>query len=119
ERGWIANANNKPVGGEYKHYLATFYEPDSRYIAIAEELSKPEKFAVKDFKELQSNVYSNHAKDITRRILPVLEMYVVDEDIKTAYTYLSNWNFNYDKSATAASIFDTFFLKFFSNTVRD
>ncbi|TNE69284.1 penicillin acylase family protein [bacterium] len=119
ERGWIANANNKPIGPEYKHYLATFYEPDSRYKAIAEELNKADKFTVKDFKELQSNVYSNHAKDITSRILPVLEMYVVDEDIKTAYTYLSNWNFNYDKSATAASIFDTFFLNFFRNTVQD
>lgn len=119
EKGWIANANNKLINNDYPYYIATFYEPDSRIKAIEDVLKHKNEFESSDFEALQNSVYSNHAKEITERILPILQTELSDEAIKTAYTYLSNWNFQYEVSATAASIFDMFFLKFFKNTIGD
>jgi len=120
EKGWIANANNAVIAEEYPYYIATFYEPESRFQQIEEMLTSKEQFKPSDFEEFQENVYSHHAKTITQYILPILTPLIgEDKDLKIAHTYLSNWLFNYDISSSAASIFDIFFMKFTQNTLGD
>lgn len=119
EKGWIANANNKLVANPYPHYIGTFYEPDSRINQIEKVLTSKKVLTESDFEQLQSDVFSHHAQEISGLILPILENHLNDEDLKIAHTYLTNWDFKFTKSATAASIFDVFFTKLVKNTLAD
>jgi penicillin G amidase len=117
ENGIIANANN-PVGGDnYPYYLTAFWEPDSRIRRIEEVLSSRRLHNSQMYKELQNDVFSHQARDISAIILPVLEA-SSDTLILKALPYLQNWDFLFTKSATAASIYEGFFLNFVKNTFK-
>lgn len=115
--GYIANANNPVVGENYPYYLTAFWEPDSRIRRIEEVLQSRRLHSSLTFKELQNDVFSHHARDLTYIILPVLE---TSEDtlIAAALPYLRNFDFNYTRNATAASLLDGFFLNFVESAFR-
>ncbi|WP_103664022.1 penicillin acylase family protein [Gracilimonas amylolytica] len=118
EDGWIANANNKLTTGGYPYYIATFWEPPSRIERIEQILLNNENFSYRDFESLQNDSYSNFAAKLTPIILEILR----DQDaynFDLPISYLENWNFEYSLSSTAASIFDTFFLNFTENSLKD
>jgi len=119
KRGWIANANNRVVSKNYPYYLATFWEPPSRITTITNFLESHKDFTVDDFKQLQNSSLSSNAKMITGNILPVLESDSEDSLIAEAIPYLKNWDYKYEPSETAASIFDTFFMDLARNTLED
>lgn len=117
-QGWIANANNKITTNNYPHYLATFWEPPSRMERISEFMNSHETFSVSLFEELQNDSHSKLAEQLTPVILEIIynqEIY----DFDMVASYLENWNFKYEKSSTAASIFDTFMMKLAKNTFMD
>ena len=118
EDGWIANANNKLTTEGYPYYIATFWEPPSRIERIEQILLNNENFSYRDFESLQNDSYSNFAAKLTPIILEILR----DQDaynFDLPISYLENWNFEYSLSSTAASIFDTFFLNFTENSLKD
>lgn len=118
EDGWIANANNKLTTDGYPYYIATFWEPPSRIERIEQILLNNENFSYRDFESLQNDSYSNFAAKLTPIILEILR----DQDaynFDLPISYLENWNFEYSLSSTAASIFDTFFLNFTENSLKD
>ena len=117
ESGFIANANNPVGGADYPHYLTAFWEPDSRIRRIEEVLSSKRLHSKDLYRELQNDVFSPQAKDITSIILPVLEA-SSDTLMQKALPYLRNWDFRFTESATAASLYEGFFLKFVENTFR-
>ncbi len=117
ESGFIANANNPVGGADYPHYLTAFWEPDSRIRRIEEVLSSKRLHSKDLYRELQNDVFSPQAKDITSIILPVLEA-SSDTLLQKALPYLRNWDFRFTESATAASLYEGFFLKFVENTFR-
>jgi penicillin G amidase len=117
QSGYIANANN-PVGGtDYPHYITAFWEPDSRIRRIEEVLGSRRLHNKSLYRELQNDVFSHQAQDITSIILPVLEV-SNDTLVKKVLPYLKNWDFKYTHSATAASLFEGFFLNFVENTFK-
>ncbi|HAC15971.1 MAG TPA: hypothetical protein DCE78_08520 [Bacteroidetes bacterium] len=97
--------------------MTAFWEPDSRIRRIDEVLSSRRLHNLQSFKELQNDVFSHHAKDLTEIIIPVLSA-SSDTLIQIALPYLQNWDFNYTESATAASLMDGFFLKFVENVFK-
>ncbi|MFV1884302.1 MAG: penicillin acylase family protein [Balneola sp.] len=118
EKGWIANANNKLTTDAYPHYIATFWEPESRIKRIIELLNSKQAFNHEDFALFQNDSYSSFAASVTPIILEVIQNQNV-YDFSLPVSYLENWDFNYDENSTAASIFDAFFLNFTKNTLKD
>jgi len=115
--GFIANANNPVVSENYPYYLTAFWEPDSRIRRIEAVLGEYDVHTPALFMALQRDVYSYQAADITAIILPVLQQYndgILDEILP----YLQNWDFNYTRAATAASLHDVFFLTFVENAFK-
>jgi penicillin amidase len=63
---------------------------------------------------MQNDRYSVYAKKVSRLILPALQS-APDSGFATAIDYLKHWDFTYDVSETAASIFDSFMLHLSKN----
>tara|TARA_R110002124_G_scaffold83383_1_gene218317 strand:+ start:401 stop:2878 length:2478 start_codon:yes stop_codon:yes gene_type:complete len=118
EQGWIANANNKITTDSYAHYIATFWEPPSRIERITEILQTNQKLTAETFSTLQNDVYSKHAEKLTPVILDIIKSQNVF-NFDNAVSYLENWDYKYTTNATAASIFDVFFLNLTKNTLQD
>ncbi len=112
--GFISNANNPPMDS-YPYYLTAFWEPESRQQRILEVLSERKRFTVDDFKALQNDVLSVNARELAPLILPALQT-SEDSLIQVAIPYLLNWDYQYNTSATAASLFDSFFMNLTRNT---
>lgn len=121
ERGWVANANNPVTTDDYPHYLTTYWEPGARYNRIQQYLQQNRAFSPQMFQQMQNDTYSLFARDLTQIILPILKK--ADQsnryNFETVISYLKNWDFSYEASETAASIFDVFLLKLSENTFQD
>lgn len=118
DKGWIANANNKITTDSYPYYIATFWEPPSRIERIEEVLTQNETLTPEIFSDLQNDNYSAFAAEITPIILNIIEQQD-SYNFDLVVSYLDNWDFNYDKNSTAASILDVFLLKLAENTFKD
>ncbi|MFU8861097.1 MAG: penicillin acylase family protein [Cyclonatronaceae bacterium] len=110
--GWLANANNRINDSRIPNYISHFWEHPSRYERIREVLGNGTDFEAAAMKDLQNDVFSHHARNITGSIMPVLEQATGDSLIRNILPYLSNWNYQYDVNSTAASILDAFVLAF-------
>lgn len=117
--GWIANANNKLHTDSYPYYLATFWEPPSRIQRITDLILQNNRVDADHFKRMQNDTYSEHAKTITELILPVLRSAPESYDFSKVFPYLENWNYRYERTSTASSILDVFFLHLTRNTLED
>jgi penicillin amidase len=115
--GYIANANNPVIDDNYPYYITAFWEPDSRIRRIEEVLQSKRLHSKQSFRDLQLDNFSHQAKDITELIIPILNA-SNDTLIQKALPYLQNWDYRYTKSATAASIYEKFFLKFVEKTFK-
>lgn len=114
--GFISNANNPPLDG-YPNYLTTFWEPESRQRRIIDALAGRTGLTPDDMQALQVDVVSTLARELTPLILPALQA-SADSTVKVAIPYLLNWNYRYDRSATAASLFDMTFLNLSEQVFR-
>lgn len=114
--GFISNANNPPVSG-YGRYITTFWEPESRQQRILETLGRRTGLTAHDMQALQNDVMSAMARDLTPLVIPAL-MAKQDSVFDDAIPYLLNWNYRYDRSSTAASLFDMAFLKLSEKVFR-
>lgn len=118
ESGWIAHANNKPAGENYPQHIAAFWEPQARLERISGFLAQTPELTSAHFEELQNDNYSKFAEYTVPVILSIIKnqsIYSFDE----AVSYLENWDYKYDKNATAASIFEVFLNKLVANTFKD
>lgn len=115
--GYIANANNPVIDENYPYYITSFWEPDSRIRRIDEVIQSKRLHSKQSFKDLQLDNFSHQAKDITELIIPILNA-SSDTLIQKALPYLQNWDYRYTKNATAASIYENFFLKFVEKTFK-
>ena len=117
EKGFIAHANNKMHSDSYPYYIATFWESPSRIMRIEQELEFSNQLSAEDMQALQFDVYSEHAREITEIILPVLRGESDNRFIARALPYLENWDYKFNSVSTAASIFDLFFMKLSKNVL--
>ena len=116
----IATANNKIVDDTYPYYLTNYWEPPSRIMRIEELLKGREKLSVEDFQRMQNDVVSPHAGEIVPLILRAFEGLTPEDDqLRTALTYLRNWDDALRKDDVAASIFNAFFVKLLYNIYHD
>lgn len=119
EKGFVAHANNKLHPEGYPHYIGTFWEHPSRIIRINQLLEASDSLTVTDMQTMQNDLFSEHARDITEMILPVLRSENNSGEFNTALSYLENWDHEYHPNSVAASLFDLFFLNLAENILKD
>ncbi len=117
DRGWVANANQKPVNNNYPHYLSIYWEDNARYDRITQYMAENEQLSPEIFQQMQNDSRSLYAKKLMDQILPVLKEN--PDRFDTVISYLENWDFSYNQSETAASIMDVFMLRLSQNTFAD
>lgn len=117
--GYVAHANNKMHTDNYPHYIATFWEPPSRIMRIQQLLETPDTLTTELMQAIQLDVYSEHARDITEIILPILRGGENPGQFRSALSYLENWDHEFEPVSTAASIFDLFFMNLAEDILKD
>lgn len=115
--GFVAHANNKLHTDSYPYHIGSFWAPPSRIMRINRQLSINDSLNVQDMQQLQLSNYSEHAREITEEILPILRS--GPQDFSIILPYLENWDHEFDLNSTAASIFDKFFLNLAKGTLAD
>jgi penicillin G amidase len=118
-QGWLANANNRIHEDRFPYYISHFWEHPSRMERIRNVLGNSSDLDAGAMKELQNDVFSHHARNITGYILPVLQQAGQDSLIANILPYLTNWDFRYDINSTAASIIDGFVIEFSRRMAAD
>lgn len=117
--GFLATANNRIAGDAYPYYLSDLWEPPSRIERIRELLEEKRPLSVQDFKRIQNDVLSPHA----RTTVPHLLRAWGEEDtlgaVSRARTYLKEWNFEEDAESVGPSIFHAFYLALVRNIYED
>lgn len=119
EQDFVAHANNKIYTDSYPYYISTFWEPPSRIMRINQYLEMSDSLQTETMQTMQNDVYSEHAREITEMILPILRSGENAAQLQTALSYLENWNFEYTESSTAATIFDLFYINLSKNVLMD
>lgn len=118
EQGYVAHSNNKLHTDSYRHYIGSFWAPPSRIMRVGQMLRADSLVTEEFMQQMQFDSYSEHAREITEDILPMLRGQNSDEFVQVR-SYLENWDFNYTPSSTAATIFDLFYLNVARNTLAD
>jgi penicillin G amidase len=116
ESGFVVDANQP---NDAPFHIGSFNEPASRYQVIEQALAGSEKHTAEQMMSLQLETLSEHAREITNIILPVIQRAKLTPQMGDAVNYLLNWDFKYERSATAASIFEVFFTKLAEKSLSD
>ncbi|MEX0647456.1 MAG: penicillin acylase family protein [Balneolaceae bacterium] len=119
EEGFVAHANNKLHTDSYPHYIGSFWEPPSRITRINQFLEDGSDLNSNYMQQMQFDSFSEHARDLTDFILPVLRSADSAERFSRALSYLENWDHVYQPTSTAATIFDQFFMNLSANLLLD
>ena len=119
DKGYVSHANNKLHPDDYPHYIGTFWEHPSRIIRINQLLESSDSLTVSDMQMIQNDLFSEHARDITEIILPILRSEDGAGEFSTALSYLENWDYEYHPNSVAASLFDLFFINLAENILKD
>jgi penicillin amidase len=105
-RGWIASANQFNLPPDYPvaaRKVGFEWEPDYRYVRIAEILSQPRKLTLQDNVALQNDVLSLPAE----ALVPLLDAVHTDNaDFLTARGMLSAWDRRLTGDSGAAALFE-------------
>ena len=126
--GYLASANNKVAGGWANYFISNYWEHPSRIKRIDEFLNAKDKFSAEDFKELQNDLFSFHAKEVVPFILDAckedsLFTYEASKDANSVYSesylFLKHWDYRMMPDSRGAAIFNVFFQKLLSNLYKD
>ncbi|MDX1591689.1 MAG: penicillin acylase family protein [Balneolaceae bacterium] len=117
-QGFVAHSNNKLHTDSYSHYIGSFWAPPSRIMRVTQLLQTEELMGEEFIQQMQVDTYSEHAREITEDILPMLRGPGRSE-FDLVRSYLENWDYYYTSSSTAATVFDLFYLNLSRNTLAD
>jgi penicillin amidase len=118
-RGWVASANNRLSPSPT--YVGSLFEPHSRIERINELMRLYRKPSVRDVQMMQLDVVSPYARDILRRVIPVLTRGVkkLSGDERRALSILQTWDAGHTPLDNAASIFSVFLDRLVWSTFED
>jgi penicillin amidase len=106
---FIVTANHRPVPPDYPHHIALEYPDPYRAQRITDRLRGSTRLTVDDFRSIQADTVSLHAK----ALLPQLLQHArpeTDAD-RRAVDFLRQWNFNAAADSAAEPIFQAWFLR--------
>jgi penicillin amidase len=102
---FVASANNKVVGDNYKHWLTADYSNGYRAARITALLCEKEKHTPDDFAKMHMDVYCAPAKDLTAHMLTLAPR---DEFETRALDVLKTWDYHLTSDSIAGGICKTF-----------
>jgi len=107
ERGWIAIANNRPVGDDFHQPLYGWWAPGHRAVRLRQLLDGAEQLTADDFRRMQSDAYSVRAEQAVPRLREML--LAADGPVRVAADLLDGWDYQYRPDSVAATVFETIF----------
>lgn len=116
DTGFVADANQ---ASNAPFHIGSFNEPMSRYRVIEQALSASTGLTPEQMMALQLETLSDQSRELTEAILPVLQRSGASARFGDAMNYLLNWDYRYERSATAATIFEVFFMKLAEMSLKD
>jgi penicillin G amidase len=115
--GLIATANNMIVDDAYPYYISSLWEHTSRIERIFEMFDEEEVFLVSDFKRMQNDYISVHARNVVPYILDAFDgVESDDQDVRRALSYFRNWDYYFGPEDVPAALFNVFMNRLFRNT---
>jgi penicillin amidase len=103
--GYVSSANNRTVGEDYPYYIGTWFGMPYRIERIREMLDSKEKHSTDDFRKM----LSDHTSQFAKKMTPVyLEALVGNTEgiYQEAFQVLEAWDYNLDRTSSAALIFE-------------
>jgi penicillin amidase len=119
EQGYIASANNKVTVKNYPHFISHYWEPVDRITRIHQLLKTTQKLSVEDVKQMQQDLFSGLASEVTPVILRALEKGSADANVQKARRILADWDFKMGKDSVAACLFEMTFMHMLENIFKD
>lgn len=119
-QGFVASANNKTVMEKYPYYISYWFEMPWRYNRIVKLLTQKGKLSVNDFKAIQTDQVSELAATWKPVLLQTIEGdSSLMNQLQNIYTILKEWDCSYNVDSSAATLFDTFYIKLTYNIFHD
>jgi penicillin amidase len=117
QRGYIITANNR-VMRDYEYEMNGTYAPGYRYENIASMIRNKNGLDVADMKQIQTDTRTILAK----KMLPIIQQYIRPADdprVAQALEIVLEWDGDNRKDSVAASIYNTFLVRFMYQTLKD
>jgi len=113
---FIATANNKPFGPDYKHNIPGGWAAPWRAARIVEMLKEKDKLSADDFKRMLMDTRS----PLARKVAPLLAgLNAQDEPAKAAAQMFKDWDGDLKADSTTAAIYGVFSQRVLSETFGD
>ena len=106
---FIVTANHRPMPPDYPHHIALEYPNPYRAQRITDRLREGTRLTVDDFRDIQADTLSLHAK----ALVPLLIQHARPESDaeRRAIEMLRGWDFDADADSAAEPIFQAWFLR--------
>jgi penicillin amidase len=118
-RGFVSSANQSSTDKTYPYYINWEFAPYERGKRINDRLGAMQKATVDSMRLLQTDDYSIRAQDILPTMLKYLDASKLDDTQLAALDTLKKWNKYSKANSVGASIFNTWWVKFYSFTWQD
>lgn len=116
--GMIACANQRI--SDDPRYFSALWEPPSRIQRIREMLLAAPQFTADDFKRMQQDVVSPHARELSGLLMRTAAAGPqADTVANAALDYLRNWDFRFAAGDVATTIFNEFYVRLLRNIYLD
>lgn len=113
---FIVTANNKLVGEHYPYLVSNSWASPYRSERIISLLNEKDRFSIRDFENMQADVYSLPAASFVKSIKGVETS---DPEVKWAVDKLSNWDFHITSRSMPALLYEVTKLYLIKNTFED
>lgn len=118
-RGFVSSANQSPADQTYPYYINWRFELYDRAKRINNLLTAMQKATVDSMRIMQSDDYSMRGHDVLFTMLKYLDDSKLDKTQLEVYQIVKKWDLHFAANAEGASIFNTWWLKFYDMTWRD
>jgi penicillin amidase len=118
--GFVSSANNRTANPDYPYYISAWFDLPYRKDRIDQLLTEKEKLSVDDFKRIQADNRSKMAE----KFVPFFLQYCFAQDF-TDQKYLQGlelvrkWDFDYPRESAAASVFEAWYWRIYTNLASD
>jgi len=119
ENGYIYSANNKSVDSSFNHYISQWFAMPHRANRIIQLLEVKDKLSVEDMQRIQTDITSYLAMKMTPEIISNIEEDKLNENAKTAFNILKEWDYSFEKEKVAPTIFDVLYLQIVEDIYKD
>jgi penicillin amidase len=119
DRGFVSSANQQSTDSNYPYYINWEFDTWYRAKRINDRLSTLHKITIDSMKRLQTDNYSVLAQDVLPTMLKYLDSSVLSGIRYKAYNIIKHWNKEYNYNSIGASIFNEWWLRFYSKTWSD